>query len=196
MHAAKPIVALLTLLSVACTAADDSQPVVNPHEAEVPASEDSAATPPALRFEAQPGWVTQTPSSSMRKAQYRLPGERQGTADASLVVYEFGGTAGSVESNMERWIGQFENPDGRAVESQRRTRAAGPFTLHEIDVAGTYVAETSPGSDEFVNEPDFRMLAAVAEAEGVSYYIKLVGPGACVDHWEASYQAFMSALFP
>ena len=32
-----------------------------------------------------------------------------------------------------------------------------------VDLAGTYVAETSPGSGEQLNHPDWRMLVAVIE---------------------------------
>src|SRR6187549_732359 len=72
----------------------------------------AAAATPSLAFVAQPGWVSETPATSSRKAQYRLPHASGDSEDAALVVYYFGGQGGSVQANLERWAAQFEQPDG------------------------------------------------------------------------------------
>ena len=57
------------------------------------------------------GWVEEEPASSMRLAQYRLPGD--GAGDAVLAVFHFGSNqGGSVDANIDRWYGQFSQPDG------------------------------------------------------------------------------------
>ena len=33
--------------------------------------------------------------------------------DAELVVYYFGGSGGTVEANIDRWVAQMKQPDGR-----------------------------------------------------------------------------------
>jgi len=66
----------------------------------------------------------------------------------------------------------------------------------EVQLSGTYVAETAPGSGEHLRKEDWRMLAAIIEAQEGPYYIKLVGPRATVAHWEASYREFLSAIKP
>ena len=131
----------------------------------------------------------------MRKAQYRLPGSG-GAGDATLVVYHFGpGGGGGVEANLERWAGQFEQPDGSdsraAMKSAARTLNGREVT--EVDLAGTYVAETSPGSGEHVREEDWRMLAAILAAPEGAYYAKLVGPSATIKRWEASFTSFLES---
>src|SRR6185369_2986306 len=47
----------------------------------------TSSVPGDLTFKAPDGWTSEPPSSSMRAAQYRLPGE---SGDANLVVYYFG----------------------------------------------------------------------------------------------------------
>lgn len=201
-----PVLALALSLfaSLACTSASDTPstpaaPAVSaaPVAETAPGPEARAARPietaGELRFTAQPGWVVETPTSSMRKAQYRLPSQ-DGAGAASLVVYHFGaGGGGGVEANLARWAGQFEQPDGSdsraAMKSSTRTRNG--LAVTEVELAGTYVAETSPGSGERVREEGWRMLAAILEAQEGAYYVKLVGPAETVAHWEASYAGFL-----
>src|SRR3989442_5726999 len=64
-----------------------------------------------LRFKMPEGWVSESPSSKMRVAQYKLPKATGDAEDASLVVYYFGpAQGGSVEANIDRWISQMEQP--------------------------------------------------------------------------------------
>ena len=66
------------------------------------------------------GWVI-VPPSGMRLAEYALPGigNEQNAADASLTVFYFGpNQGGSVEANIERWYGQFSQPDGGSTKAR------------------------------------------------------------------------------
>ncbi len=140
--------------------------------------------------------MVEAPTSSMRKAQYRLPGS-DGAADAALVVYHFGaGGGGGVEANLARWAGQFEQPDGSDSRAAMKssTRTLNGMDVTEVDLAGTYVAETSPGSGEHVREEGWRMRAAILAAPEGAYYAKLVGPSATVARWEASFQSFLESV--
>ena len=67
-------------------------------------------------------WTEQTPSSSMRKAQYALPKVSGDGEDGELAVFYFGqGQGGSVEANIERWIGQISQPDGSPSKDKAKT---------------------------------------------------------------------------
>jgi len=145
----------------------------------------------AVRFRAQPGWIEESPSSGMRKAQFRLPGA---AGEATLVVYHFGaGGGGGVEANLERWAGQFEQPDGASSRARLKTesRKLGSHAVTEAELEGTYVAETSPGSGVHVREERWGLVASIVEAPEGAYYVKLVGPTATVGQWRASYRAFL-----
>jgi hypothetical protein len=158
----------------------------------------AATAPAAGAFPAQEGWVVETPTSGMRKAQFRLPHAESDADDASLVVYYFGGQAGSLQANLDRWCGQFEQPDGKASADVMKssTRAVNGIQVHEVDLSGTYVAETAPGSGERVHKDGWRMLAAVFEAKDGPYYAKLVGPSATIAKWEPSFRKFVEAARP
>jgi hypothetical protein len=134
----------------------------------------------------------------MRKAQYRLPHAEKDAEDASLVVFFFGGQGGTLEANIDRWAGQFEQPDGRASADALKTstRTVNGMTVHDVDLSGTYVAETAPGSGEHVRKEGWRMLASILEAKSGPYYAKLVGPSATVARWEESFRSFVTEAKP
>jgi hypothetical protein len=212
MPISRPLPALvLAVLALSCVS-EGADPQPSPQAQDAPAPEaapapvpapatapesgsdpESAPHAPSLRFVAQPEWITEAPSSSMRKAQYRLPGT---AGEATLVVYHFPVNAGTLEANLERWAGQFEQPDG--VESQarmtREQRRVDELDVLLVDLSGTYVAETFPGSGERVREEGWRMLAAVIETPEGPYYAKLVGPADTVAEHAQRFDAFLEAL--
>lgn len=149
-----------------------------------------------LRVRTPGAWVVEETTSSMRAAQYRLPDPAEGGADAHLVVYYFGpGGGGTVAMNMDRWRGQFEGPDGGpAQDAVESTREVNGLQVSELNIRGTYVAETMPGSGELRNEPDWRMRAVVVETPNGAFYLKLTGPAATVDAWAVSFDAYVASV--
>jgi hypothetical protein len=148
-----------------------------------------------LEFKAPPEWKTRAPASSMRVAEFVLPGAEK-AQDAELVVYYFGGSGGNVDANIQRWLGQMQQPDGRATEAVavKEARTINGLKVSTLDVTGTYVAEVRPGSTERHNSPGFRMRTAVVETPGGPYFIKLVGPAATVAKWNGAFKEFLDSL--
>ena len=152
---------------------------------------------PALKLDAPTEGVAKTPSSTMRVAEFVLPKAAGDAEDASLTVFFFGATqGGSVSANIERWIGQMTQPDGKASKDVAKTSTMDSHGLNIslIDLTGTYVAEMSPGATEHFNKPGFRLRAAVVETPGGPYYVKVIGPAATVAKWDAQFTAFMKSL--
>jgi hypothetical protein len=149
-----------------------------------------------LTFSAPPEWKSVPTSSSMRVAQFALPRAPGDPQDAELVIYYFGGSGGTVDANIQRWIGQMEQPDGRpssAVAKQSR-RTINGLAATLVDVSGTYVAEMRPGSTERHDSPNFRLRAAVIETANGPYFIKLTGPASTVAAHEENFEQFLSSL--
>ena len=146
------------------------------------------ATPPS-------GWEQLTPSSSMRLAEFSLPGKPVGSGDATLAIFYFGrGQGGSVEQNIDRWYSQFEQPDGgftkQASRRWRDTVYGMPVTM--VDIAGRFTAGMGAGSNG--PAPGYRMLGAIVESDKGPYFFKLIGPDATVSHWSQSFTAFVSSI--
>jgi hypothetical protein len=135
----------------------------------------------ALQFTAPSSWTPRPSASSMRVAEFAVPRAAGDPEDAEVVIFYFGGSGGSVDANIERWVGQFRAANGGPVPTPSRTSSTiGGLKVTAIDVSGTYVAEIRPGSPERFNKPNFRMHAAVVETPKGPYFVKFTGPAKTV----------------
>ena len=152
----------------------------------------------AISVRVPPSWEVGTLSSRMRKAQYLLPRHGGDEEDASMVVYHFGPSdGGSVDANLERWYGQFTQPDGRATAdvakvSERRVSGM-PVTV--VDVTGTFATGAmGPMMPAGKPKPGYRMLAAIVTSPASFYYFKLTGPEQTVAHWRDSFDGLVNSI--
>ena len=147
-----------------------------------------------LKFTAPSEWKLRPAASAMRVAEFVAPRAPRDAEDADVIVYYFGGTGGSVDANIERWIGQFQQPAGKAADPGRRTYTIGTLQVTAVDVNGTYIADVRPGAAERHNKPNFRMRAAVVETPKGPYFVKLTGPAETVKQHSAAFDRFMKTM--
>jgi len=156
------------------------------------------AAPPAagLVFTAPSGWTPRPSASTMRVAEFVIPRAAGDPEDAEAIVYFFGGSGGSVDANIDRWIGQMQQPDGSASKEKARREklTINGLTVTTVDVAGTYVAELRPGATERHNKPDFRLRAAVIETPRGPYYVKMTGPAKTMAAADADFKKFLATM--
>lgn len=140
------------------------------------------------------GWKEQPLTSGMRRGHWTIDAEG---GQAELIVYYFGQAgAGSVEKNLERWYGQFEQPDGKPSKDVAQTteKTVADMKVTRVEVGGRYVAEVRPGAGERHDVPNARMLAAIVEAPDGAYYFKLVGPETTVKAVTAAFDGMLDSV--
>ena len=149
-----------------------------------------------LLFSAPDGWIEETPASSMRKAQYRLPRVDGDPEDGELVVFHFPGQGGSIEANIKRWMGQF-SPDetgGGPSKAELTPRTANGVRLMLVDVSGTYRPSSGPMMRPGDPKKGYRMLAAIAQSPSGPWFFKLTGPRKTIDKWRQDFLAFLDTI--
>jgi hypothetical protein len=185
------------LLAVTCWACNGPTVVTSnsaPQSGGSPQMSGGSQAGGGLRFQAPAGWVTETPSSGMRYAQYKLPGS--GAEDASLVVYFFGiGQGGSVDDNFNRWAGQMRQADGKPADKSKTEKlTVNGLNVTLLDVTGTYTGgDMMGGGGGNQEKPNSRMRAGVIETPKGNYYIKLTGPEKTVTKWDDAFMAFVKS---
>lgn len=154
------------------------------------------ASAAGITYAAPAEWKHVPTSSNMRVAQFALPRSGGDTEATDLVIYYFGGSGGTVDANIERWLGQMQQPDGKASSAvaKRDTRTINGLKVTLVDVSGTYVAEVTPGSRDRHNSPNFRLRAAVIETANGPYFVKLTGPANSVRGAERSFDQFLASI--
>jgi len=150
-----------------------------------------------LHFKAPDAWATEKPTSTMRVAQYKLPKAEGDPEDASLVLYYFGASqGGTTQANIDRWIGQMQQPDGSASKDKAKTDnlTVNGLKVSTVDVTGTYTAEMSPGSGDRHNNANYRLRAAVIETPKGNYFVKLVGPANTIAKWDQAFNDYLKSF--
>jgi hypothetical protein len=123
-----------------------------------------------------PATWRQTPSSSsMRLAQFTIPGSRASEVAAEVVVYYFGpDQGGSVEANLARWKGQFSSPDGRPVYERIAKDNGGTFPMTIAEYRGTYARGIGQGNAAAA-KPNQVLVAVIAETPKGALFFQLFG---------------------
>ncbi len=163
-----------------------------------PASQSSApAAAGELRYKVPEGWTTEKPTSDMRVAQYKLPKAAGDSEDALLIVYYFGvGQGGPAQANIDRWVGQMQQPDGQPSKDKAKTEVLTVNGLHvdTVDVLGNYSGGMSPDSAPADKKAIFRLRGAVIETPKGSYFVKLTGPEKTVGRWDQAYTDYIKSF--
>jgi len=152
-------------------------------QATAPTAGAEAPPPAALAWSAPDDWKTKA-GSAMRRGSYDVPLDGGATADFSITA--FGGMAGGLVGNVNRWRGQVglaPLPDGQVAASTESFESNGlKFTV--VDLAGQ--AGGAPT----------RMLAAMAEFGGEMWFFKLTGPDAGVAKVKPAFLEFLRTVKP
>jgi hypothetical protein len=110
----------------------------------------------------------------MRKAQFKVPGEKG--KDAEVAFFYFGGGgAGGVKANVDRWMSQFE--DAKGIEVKNTT--IGDTLVTYAQAHGTFLSGRAFGPK--TPKPNYALLAAIISGKNGSIFIKMTGPKETVE---------------
>jgi hypothetical protein len=138
-------------------------------------------------LQAPAGWQRVQPKSGIVETEFAIPSEGAAAdgAPAQPGRMTVMGAGGTVQANIDRWYGQFAQPDGSETKTKATTKkldlAGCKVTL--VDIPGTY--KDSPGGPfaggRAVDRPDYRMLAAIVETpDRGNYFLQFYGPAKTV----------------
>ena len=117
-------------------------------------------------------WVEVT--SSMRKAQLKVPGQDK-KESAEVIFFYFGpGNGGGTKANVDRWLGQFEEKSNPKTE----TVTVNKHRVTYVEVEGTYMSGM-PGGPR-TPQPKSALRGAIIESEEGNVFVKMTGPAQIV----------------
>jgi hypothetical protein len=124
-------------------------------------------------------WTKKKPAINFIQYEFAIPKVEGDENDGRVTVM---GAGGSVEQNVDRWIAQFQDADGKPLTKEKakieKTKIAG-LPVHVIDLNGTY-KDTAGGpfaGGKTTLRDDYRMLGVIIlGGEEGNYFIKAYGP--------------------
>src|SRR6266481_5944407 len=115
-------------------------------------------------------WVDVS-SSPMRKAQLKVPGTEK-EQSAEVVFYYFGeGGAGGTQANVDRWLGQFQEPKDK-LKSKVEEVMVGKRKITFVQAQGTYMSGM-PGGHPPTPQPNSMLMGAILESDQGNVFIKM-----------------------
>ena len=136
-------------------------------------------------------WMRENPSNSMRLAQFNISDKSK---RCELIV--FSGIGGSVDANLNRWLGQFLDSDKKRMTDYSTVRNE---KIHELEItfaytAGIYLKSGMGNRGPTVEKPNYGLLAAIVRAKNETYYFKCTGPKKTLDNYINSFETFIRSL--
>ena len=143
-------------------------------------------TPPTI-------WQKKAPRSRLVEHEFSIPSDMEEVADVRITIMQAGG---GVEANIERWIGQFSQPDGTATKARakRQQRKIAEQEVYVVDISGSYKDQPQGPFGPSVDRSDYRMLAAILKTEGGNFFIKMYGHQDLIAKSEAAFGEFLESL--
>ena len=143
-----------------------------------------------IRWQVPERWQVQ-PQRQMRIATYVVPAATKDVEAGECAVFYFGsGEGGDVESNITRWIGQFEG----ANKPVRSTRVIDGLKVSLINLSGTYRSAGGPMMASGEKKEGYRLVGAIVEAPMGLVFFKLTGPEAVVASAEGEFNGLVESV--
>lgn len=158
------------------------------HASQAPAAGNAAATA-GIQWTVPATWSTGE-ERPMRLTTYIVPAAA-GAEPGECGVFFFGtGQGGDVNSNIQRWIGQFED----ASSPQQGSQTVNGIKITTVSVSGTYLAPGGPMMQSQGKKPNYRLLGAIAEAPDGPVFFKTVGPAATIAAAEQDFNSLVNSI--
>jgi hypothetical protein len=149
-----------------------------------------------IRWTTPANWKAQE-QRAMRLANYTVPPASGDQENGKCGVYYFGqGQGGSVQANMDRWIGQFQQADGKPSKDAAKVgnRNIHGLKVTTVDVSGSYTGMGGPRAPQGPPKSGYRLLGAIVEGSQGSVLFKLSGPAKTVVQNQSAFEKMLASI--
>lgn len=138
-------------------------------------------------------WEKKEPKTNIVEYEFLAPAAEGDENGARVTVM---GAGGGVKANVDRWIGQFSQPDGSATSEKtfQDKTTVGDAEVIVVDISGTYKDQMGPFAPA-VSREKYRMIAGIVSTkENGDYFIKMYGPAKTVEAQAEAFKKMMKEL--
>ncbi len=150
-----------------------------------------------IRMKAPAQWKSVPPKNNIILSEFAAPADAAKEKQARITISS---ATGGVQNNIDRWYGQFSQPDGSATKDKAKVEkfeAAGQ-TVHFVDIPGTFA--DSGGAGPFQQAPavkreNYRMLGAVIETKDYgTLFVKATGPAESIETLKEGFRKMLDTM--
>jgi hypothetical protein len=138
-----------------------------------------------------PSKWTKAGPRAMRVVTYTIAAA-QGDSEAGECAVSFfpSGAGGDIESNIQRWSGQFEN----APAPMKKDEEVNGLKITKVVFAGNYLAPSGPMMESQGKKENFRLFGAIVEAPEGKLFFKFTGPAKTVEGAGSEFDALIGSI--
>ena len=182
---------LRMILILSCSLATLVPAIATAQEA---AAADTVTFADAYSMDIPDAWVKKEPRSRIVEHEFAVPAVEGDKTDGRVTMM---GAGGSVTANIDRWIGQFAQPDSSDTKQRAKVtrKDIDDMEVHVVDISGTYKDRPRGPFGPAVDQPGYRMLGAViVTKDRGSYFVKLYGPANTVASGQKAFHTMLDSL--
>lgn len=164
-----------------------------PAQVAAPAAPEGGEVVAGVMWEIPESWGVETPNTSMRAAQYSIPApEGSDLEDATVAV--FAGIGGTVQQNIDRWVGQMSDLEG---EPQIESFGVGDLLVTHVAATGTLTVGMPMGGSGEPRPGTMLLGAVIGGGPQGNVFLKATGPREVLeahrDEWDALLRSVKAA---
>lgn len=151
----------------------------------------------AIELKVPEHWKAKKTTSRIVEREFTVPAAEGTKTTGRLTMMRAGG---SIKQNIERWYGQFKQPDKKAtkdVAKVKELKVNGQACVI-VDIPGTFAESVGPPiARRFVQREDYRMLGGIVQTktkDKAQYFFKLTGPSKTIAAAEKHFRTMMESV--
>lgn len=152
----------------------------------------------AIRLKQPASWTApKKPRSRIIEREFIVPKTKGDSADGRLTMMRSGG---SVKVNVERWFGQFSQPDGKSTKDVAKVtkKKINDQDVTIVDISGTFSERMGGGPfapGKTVKRDGYRMLGGIVQTKAAGqYFFKLYGPQKTIANAEKQFLGMLDTV--
>ncbi len=150
----------------------------------------NTATVAGLKWGVPSRWLVEG-QRPMRAATYNIPASEGDSENAECAVFYFGNDqGGTIDANIDRWVGQFE----QASAPDRGSKDVNGMKVTTVAISGSYLAPSGPMMMPTGKKDNYKLVGAIVEGPQGSVFYKLTGPKKTVDASTAEFDALIGSI--
>ena len=146
-----------------------------------------------LTMKAPKDWIRKKPRTRIVEHEFAVTAVKGDKINGRVTFMRAGG---GVEANIQRWMNQFTQPDGKLTKERtviKKLKIAGQ-QVRWVDIRGTYKDRRGPVAPAVLRK-DYRMLGAIIGVKDLGdYFVKLYGPRRTISDSEKSFEGLIKSL--
>jgi len=146
-----------------------------------------------IKMQAPAQWARKQPASKIVVYEFGAPAAKDDSSDGRCTFMQAGG---GVEANIDRWIGQFSQPDKTSTKDKAKIskKQVQGMEIHYVQLSGTFKDQPRGPFGPTVDRENYTMLGAIVVTPQAEFFVKFYGPNRTIAEHQRAFEEMLDGL--